>query len=733
MNAGNKRSGKGTAERTLGAAASPGSDPMLAVLRALAEHHDLPFSASAALQGAALDDSGMLTIDGFETAAQRVGLQAEIVTRKPSAVPGLVCPFVLFTRDGTPAIAREKSAPGGKLTVEVPGKGAPKSMSAKKLDRECLSTVIYAAPLPQSQYQPAWREQLRGHWFWSVVRRFWATWLYVMIAALIINLLGLALPLFVMNVYDRVIPNNSVATLWSLAAGVVIAIAFDFLLRMLRSVVIDHSGRRIDMKVSSTIFEHVQNTSMKSRIGSAGDWANRVREFENVREFFTSASLVSIIDLLFIGIFLGLLWLIVGPLALVPIIALPILLFVMLLIQFPMARSVRQTMNGNSARHSVLVESLTGIETVKSIGAEGVMQRRWDAAVAGSVRAGSSLRFWSSFAIQFTLFVQQLVSVLIIIWGVYLIADGSITVGALVASNILAGRVLAPIGGIATTMVRAQQSFSTLRQLDQIMKLPGDHRLPPPGTRPVERAKLELRQLVFAYPGQAKKALDGVSLTISPGERVGIIGRVGSGKSTLGKVMCGLYAPDDGAIVLDGVDIAQRPMADVRRAIVHVGQQSDLFSGTLRENITFSRPHITNNFEQVCVAAGVASFANKHPLGYSMPVGEGGRSLSGGERQAVNIARGLMLDPNVLFLDEPTSSMDQQTEAAFVHGMKNILASDITLVVASHRQSILALVDRLIVLEAGKVIEDGPREKVIERLKGKAKRASEKKAQDARE
>jgi ATP-binding cassette subfamily C protein LapB len=693
-------------------------DPLLAALEYLAGHHGKPFSKAAVLQGLPLR-GGLLTLDLFARGAERLGFEAKIVNRRPSEVSGLVCPFIVLLKSGDAAVVIEKRHRARTVPVIVPGVSDVKKKRLSELDREGLDTVIYVADRRQQEAvasDAAMTRRMKGHWLWSVVMRLWPTWMYVILAALVINLLGLALPLFVMNVYDRVIPNNSVATLWALAAGVVIALGADFVLRMLRAGVIENSGRRVDMRVSSVLFEQALDASMASRATRAGEFANHIREFESVRDFFTSSSIVSAIDLLFIGVFLGLLYVIVGELALVPLLAVPVVLVATLLIQIPLSRSVNAAQLTKTSRHTILVESMVSIETVKAVAGEGVLQKKWEDAVAGSVRASSSMRFWSSLAMYFSMTVQQCVSLVLIIWGVYLVGAGSITIGALIASNILAGRVLAPLGSIAMTLARAQTSFSALKQLNQMMRLDRDHKAPPDGGGRIDHGRLEMRDLAFAYRGQQTNALDGLSLRIAPGERVGIVGRVASGKSTLGKLLCGLYTADKGAVIIDGTDVRHVWMADLRKAVAYVGQEPELFAGSLRENILFGRPDEAKGFEEATHASGIASLAQSHPLGYALQVGERGRAISGGQRQAVAIARALLGKPRVIFLDEPTSAMDNLTEAAFIRSFRNWLKPDTTLILATHRVSMLELVDRLVVLENGRVAADGPKDKVLASL-----------------
>ena len=692
---------------------------LLSAIERIAEHHQRQFSEATTLSGIPLSD-GCLAAPNLEQAFDNLGLSARLVRKSPVNVPLIVCPFMVFFIGGDVGVVTGRRGRRGKFKVIVGGETKPRLISPRDLQRQTQNLVAYVSPANDVfSDEDNMRQIAKGHWLWATVRRFWGAWAQVVVVAFLVNLLGLALPLFIMNVYDRVIPYQAIPTLWALSIGVVLALVFDFILRMLRATVIDNAGRRIDMKVSSDVFSHVLDTKMAQRRSSAGEIAGSVREFESVRDFFTSASLTSAIDLLFIGVFLAVLWVIVGPLVLVPLLAVPLVLLVTLLIQIPMNKSVITGLTSSNNRHSVLVESLVGVETIKASSAEGPFQRRWEAAVADTVRATSRTRFWSSLAIFFCMTVQQMVSVIVIVWGVYLVTSGDISVGALIASNILAGRVLAPLGGVAMTLSKLQQSVNALRNIGDLMKADRDHGTDLDHTAAVAKANLELRDVQFHYPSSDHGVLKGISATINPGEKIGIIGRVGSGKSTLGKLLCGLFDSTDGAIILDDVDLKHRRTADVRDAIYYVPQEADLFSGSIRDNICFNGPVDPELFAMASKVSGVEAFVQQEPLGYEMPVGERGRNLSGGQRQAVALARCLVNDSRILFLDEPTSAMDTTTEAAFVQHMKETLNKDRTVIIATHRSTLLDLVDRIIVLDQGRIVKDGDKAQVLAELSGK--------------
>ncbi|NNF80663.1 MAG: type I secretion system permease/ATPase [Rhizobiales bacterium] len=719
------------------AAAGQRDDPLLSCLEYVTGHYGKPFSAEAALNGLPVRD-GNLSADLVIRAADRLGLKAQLLKRKVSRIPALVAPFVVLLTDGNACVVLRKTNRGRKVQVVFPSVSKRrKTLKTNELEKNASGYVFYVTPHEADAGEdslPVSREVQRGHWFWSSAKRFWPSWIQILLAALAINMLGLAVPLFVMNVYDRVIPNLAIPTLWALASGVIIALLIDFLLKQLRAMVLDQTGRRVDMKVASTLFEHAMDLKMSSRRGPAGFVANQIREFETVRDFFTSSSFVAITDLLFIGLFVFVLWMIVGPIAYVALGAVPVVIIATLIIQAPLSRLVKKSQAELARRHSILVEGLVGIEAIKAIGGEGVMQQRWENAVAATARVNSWTRVWSSLAIYFTATVQQAVSVVMIVWGVYLVATGDITIGGLIAANILAGRVLAPLGNISQTLVRAQQAFAAMRGLNSFMALPAERNNALQGGEHVTRGEAEFQNVTFAYPGASGNALSDVSFKISAGERVGIIGRVGSGKTTIGKLLAGFFEPDEGSLLVDGVEIRRYHPADLRAGVGYLAQDPELFNGSIRDNIILGQPNV--NEQQVAAAvhlAGVDVFTAAHPEGLTREVGERGRALSGGQRQAITLARMLIRKPRILFLDEPSNSMDTTTEGVLIERLMGLRETGQTLIVCTHRHSMLRLVDRLIVIDGGTIVTDGPTQEVLDKLRGKAKaqKAAQKTAQKA--
>ncbi len=556
-------------------------------------------------------------------------------------------------------------------------------------------------------------------WFWGTILRFRPIYKHVLLATVLVNILALASPLFVMNVYDRVVPNNAFDTLWALAAGVVVAYLFDFLLRNLRSYFADVAGKNADVIIASKLMQQMTAMRLDHKPDSAGTLASNLREFETLREFFSSSTLMALVDLPFIFIFVALIGYIGGPLAFAPLTAVPVVILVGLFIQQPFQRIIERSFREGAQKNALLIEAINGIETIKTSMAEGQIQKRWEEVVGLNAKSTSRARALANFSMTFSQWAAQLVSVMIIIGGVYLISRGELTLGGLIACNILVGRCMAPLGAVAAMLTRMQQSRMALKSLDLLMRLPNER---PEGQEFIQAGELApsvtFEEVCFQYPNSQKVALENVSFEIKAGEKVGIIGRTGSGKSTLGRLCLGLYQQQDGIIRLGGTDIRQLHIADLRHQIGYVSQDNFLFYGSIRENIALGAPYVDGQaILRAADIAGVTDFVRSDPAGFDWQVGERGVNLSGGQRQAVTIARALLLDPELLILDEPTSAMDNNAEALFRRRMKDIM-EDKTLLLFTHRSSLLQLVDRLILLEGGRVVADGPKGEILRALKG---------------
>ena len=557
-----------------------------------------------------------------------------------------------------------------------------------------------------------------GHWFWSVMAENRALYRDVLLAALVINVFALALPLFSMNVYDRVVPNNAIETLWALAIGVMIVICSDFVLRMLRGYFVDLAGSRADVKLSAVIMEKVLGLRMEARPDSAGSFASNLRAFESVRDFISSATVTAFIDLPFALLFVIVIGWIGWPMVIPFVVGITLLLLYSLTVQRRMHALAETTYRASAQRNATLVEGLVGMETVKAMGAEAVIQGKWEKSAALVASVGARLRLLAATSSNGALWVQQMVSLSTVIIGVYLISEGELTMGGLIACYLLSSRAMAPIGQVAGLLVQYHSAATAFESLEELMQRPverpQDKRFL---SRPLLRGDIEFRNVSFAYGEGEMPALREVSFTIRTGERVGILGRVGSGKTTLEKLILGLYQPTGGAVLVDGIDLRQLDPAELRRNIGYVPQDVTLFYGSLRDNIVIGMPEAGDDkVLRAARIAGIADFVDAHPHGYGMLVGERGESLSGGQRQGVAIARALVADPPILLLDEPSASMDHASEEALKQQLRAHGAGK-TLIVITHRTSLLDLVDRIIVIDAGRIVADGPKAQVVDALR----------------
>jgi ATP-binding cassette subfamily C protein LapB len=530
-------------------------------------------------------------------------------------------------------------------------------------------------------------------------------------------------PLFTMNVYDRVIPNKAVPTLWVLALGVFIALGWDFILRIARSQLVDEIGRRLDAKYSQKLFEKVMNLPMAERQGSTGAFAKRISEYEGVRDFFASTSVVLVVDIGFLLVFLILITILAGPLVLVPIVGIAIMLTAGVVLQRRMAGAAQDAQADSSLQHSVLVESIAGIETLKSARAEGQMLGRWRRYAAMSAATQEKMRRLTAVAVNLASISQQAISVGLVVGGFYLFNDGKITMGAIIAIVMLAGRAMSPIGQFAFLITRARQSITTLDSLQRMMEATDERQVAARSIVPEIRAgHLELKNASFRYPAASVDSLSGINLKIEPGDRIAIIGRVASGKSTLGRLMCGLYAPTEGEMLVDALDSRQYHPHQLREAFRFVGQDAELFSGTVRDNLMLGAAKADDQqLIDAVVRSGADIFLSRDAAGFDRPVGERGALLSGGQKSLLVLARALVTPSKLLFLDEPTGAMDTQTELYFIEKLKGALAKDQALIVSTHRHNMLSICDRLIVIDAGKILADGPRDQVLGKLSAAAK------------
>ena len=694
-------------------------DPLVACLLMLARQHDLPASEFAITSGLPLE-GGRLSPGMFDRAARRVGLRAQVVQRDLTALDGLVTPAVLLLDDDRAGLLLRPVSDGEARLLLPDNPEAEVRLGVDELEGLYSGYAILASPAHRYDARTPASDDgvVEGHWFWGTLRSSWRLYRDVALASVLINLFAVASPLFVMNVYDRVVPNQALETLWVLAIGVTLIFGFDFVLRGLRGRFIDVAGSKADIELSARLFERVLGLRLDARPASAGAFANNLREFDGIRDFFASLTLTALVDVPFALLFLLVVWFVAGPLVLVPLTVIPILLVYGLFMQPRLRRASEQGMRAAAQKNATLVEALVEAETVRALGVEGRLQGQLERSVAESARWSAEARQWALSAANLATFLQQMVSVGVVVFGVYLISDGLLSMGGLIAAVMLSGRAVVPLAQIAGLLTRFFQASTALQTLNEVMKMPVER---PEGkvfvTRPVLQGNIEFDHVSFMYPGQELPALQDASFRIESGERVAIIGRVGSGKTTVNRLIAGLYQAQKGAVRIDGVDIRQLDPGDLRHNIAYVSQDNQLLFGSIRDNLTMGIAHVDDDrIVRAAELSGVAAFVNRHPLGFEMPVGEHGGMLSGGQRQAVALARVLVQDAPVLLLDEPTGAMDNSSEEHIKRELSGVVQGK-TLILITHRASLLELVERVIVVDAGKVVADGPKAQVLDALR----------------
>ncbi|KNZ31848.1 MAG: ABC transporter [Methylibium sp. NZG] len=700
-------------------------DPLLDCLLEVCRAHGLAASRASLAAGLPLVQ-GRLSLDGAERAATRAGLAARLQRMPLSGIDPAALPAVAVLNDDKACVLVGRREGGGWDVLLPETGGGAAHFSDADLAARHSGLVLFVRPkfrfgsagaASGASTGAATRAGNADHWFWGALRSQQGVYRDVLWAALLINLFALAIPLFSMNVYDRVVPNRAIETLWALAIGALLVISADLLMRSLRSHFVDEASARIDVRVSASLMERVLGMQLAHRPASVGSFASNLRGFEQVRDFVASSTVTALIDLPFALIFIAVLaWL--SPWLVLPVVgAFVLILVVGHVLQHRLHELSQATWQAGAQRNATLIESLSCIETIKAQGAESVIQSRWERANAHIAAVNVRMRGLSSGAMSSTGWLGQVVNVVIIVVGVHLIGAGELSMGALIAAGMLSGRALAPAGQIVGLLLQYQGARTALESLEKVMATPVER---PDGVNFLQRRELrgeiEFRNVRFAYPGRSDVALDGVSFKISAGERVALIGKVGCGKSTIQRLIMGLYQPTEGQVLIDGIDLRQLDPADVRRSVGYVAQDTTLFQGSLRENICFGLPHAEDaSIVQAAELAGMADFVNRHPRGYDMPVGERGESLSGGQRQSVGVARAVLHQAPILLMDEPTSAMDYTTEA-HVSARIGAFAQDKTMVLVTHRTTLLPLATRVIVVDHGKVMADGPREQILQAL-----------------
>lgn len=702
-------------------------DPLLECLFSLARHHGRSCSREALSAGLPLV-AHRLTPSLFARAAKRAGIASKIVKRGLDEIENALLPVVLLLKNNDACLLVGWEQEGQIAQVILPDLGeAIATMSRAELESRYQGTAIYARPeFRFDRRAPEIGQVNRRHWFWGAMTENLPVYRDVFLAAALINVFALAMPLFLMNVYDRVVPNQAHETLWVMAVGLCIALLSALALNLMRGYFVDLAGKRVDVELSSRIMERVLGMRLENRPASVGSFAANMRSFETVRDFITSATMIAVIDLPFALLFIAAIaW--VDPAMVIPVlIGMLLVVGSSALAQGKLHDLAETTFRAGAIRNANLIESLVGLETLKSLGAEGVMQHKWERSAIHLARVSNRLRLLAAANINGAATITQLVALAMIIIGVYRIGAAELTSGGMMACYLLSMRAMAPFGQVAGLMAQYHNTQTALSTLNEIMAKTAER----DGeadfvSRPRFRGDIEFKEVEFAYPGDNGETLRKVSFRIREGEHVALLGRVGSGKSTLLRLVLGLYQPRSGAILIDGVDIRQLDPSQLRRNIGYVPQDVTLFFGSLKENILLADPHLDN--ADLLAAAGVAGLnemIDTHPRGFDMAVGERGELLSGGQRQGVAIARAVVHQPSILLFDEPTGSMDHTSEDTIKRNLRQFAAGK-TMLIVTHRTALLDLVDRIIVVDKGKIVADGPKERVVEALRqGRIEKAS---------
>ncbi len=702
-------------------------DPLLSCLINLTEHYELPFTTDALCAGLPLV-KGQLTPTLFLRAAKRAGLSAKVVRRPLKKISSLVLPVVLLLKNNQACLltgfdhqrkkwSRSSLVRAQLILPETHDGGTV--VDINKLEQQYTGVVIFVKPEFRFDASvPLYLNRRSKHWFWSTVFRSWRIYRDVMVASLLINIFALATPFFVMNVYDRVVPNNAIETLWVIAAGVTVIYLFDVTLRMLRGYFIDLVNKKIDISISALILERVMSLPLAFKPPSVGAFAANLNSFETIRDFITSTSLTAFVDVPFIILFIMVIYWLGGPLAFIPLAGVFLILLYSFILQRPLRESIESTFQAISQKHAILIESLTGLETIKTLGAEGKIQRKWEKTIGYIASKSIKSRMLSTSAVNVSLLMQQLVLVGLVIAGVYRIAEGEMSMGGLIAVIMLSSRCMSPMAQVANLIVQYHQAKTSLNALESTMQMPVERYEDKSYVhRPAFRGDISFNKVSFTYPNAPLTTLQQVSFKINAGEHIALIGRIGSGKTTLAKLILGLYEPTEGSVELDGVESRQIDPANIRRNMGYVSQDITLFSGTLKENIIYGITYASDAaILEAAKLSGVSDFSDQHPHGLDMHVGERGEGLSGGQRQLVGLARAILRNPPILLLDEPTNNMDHTTEAQLITKLGDFIRNKTTIIV-THRTSLLQLVDRIMVIDNGHVIADGPKPEIMLALK----------------
>ncbi len=691
-------------------------DSLLENLFFLSKYYQRNSSKESLIDGLSIFNE-VMNVNNFIKASKKIGLISKFVTReKIEDISKYTLPTVIFTNKYESMVLLDYDIENNISKVIIPELSDGEiELPFEELESLYVGKVIIIKPVYNFENRASKMLSITEpkKWFWGTMKRNKEFYTRIIVASIFINIFVLALPLFIMNVYDRILPNNAIESLWALAIGVFVVMIFDFALKSIRAYYIGMASKRADIVMSNKIFDHILNLRLDSKPASTGMFVNRIHSFEAIREFFTTATITALVDVPFVFIFVAIIFYIGGPLGWIPVLTIILSLLFSYFMQTKTKSIVENTIKEEQLKQTSLNETVTGLEIIKSVRGQNRMKTHFDKSLGQTAYFGEKAQLLTQVASNFTDFLSKFSNVAIIVFGVYIATSGSMTMGAIVAAMMLNRRAVAPASKIVTLVIKYDRTVVALKNLDEIMQMDVEKENKVYLSRPDLRGDIEFKDVSFSYKNHNYEVLKSINLKIKQGEKVAILGKIGSGKSTLIKLIQNLYVPTKGSVLIDNTDVRQIDPVDLRKAIGVVPQEPFLFMGSVKDNITIGDPFATD--EEILDASkisGVHDFLGKHEAGYDFIVGERGEGLSGGERQAITLARALVGNPHFMILDEPTNSMDKQTEKAFIKRLNSILSNQ-TVIVVTHKFSLLSIVDRVIVLDDGKIIADGPKDKVF--------------------
>lgn len=697
-------------------------DLLLECLRHIALRYDCKIESESILSSLPVEPEMGITPALFPRVAARAGFKTEFADTSFELLESHVGPSIVLLQGNQVGVIfkypNEAEAEYFLLDADSKLRSTDKALLRRQYVGYAFSLTRIQSDLELNTPADMDIAAKRQKWFWLTLWRYRAYYLQILPASLLINLFGVAMPFFVMIVYDKVVPNHAVETLWVLAIGVSLVFVFDLIIRLVRGALLERAGREMDFELAGVLFEQVLSLSMRSMPTSTGFLANRVKAYETLREFFVSAAMLALADLPFSILMIGVIFFVAGPIGWLLLLAVLVGFSINVALQIPLYKSVKNATASGIERQSLVGESIASLESIKASNAEGYLLRRMNTLLSTSAVSGVKSHWYALVGNSATTSLVNLTSVAVIVAGVYRVNAGLLSMGGLIATVMLTSRCMAPLAMVSGLMTRLQQTLQSLDSLTDVMKMERevDHRREYLNNESFS-PDFHFNQAVLSYPEHTAPALAIKNLHIGATESVALLGKIGCGKSTLIKVMAGLLQPTSGTFLIDGIDATQYHPAVLRGKLGYVPQDAALFHGTLRDNVKLGFADVTDDkIMQAIVEVGLAEYVNRHPHGLNAEVGERGSLLSGGQRRAVVLARCLVREYSVLLLDEPTANLDPQTEQTIIKTLRDLKQNNnVQLIIATHKAGVLDLVDRAVVLENGHVVADGPPASVLGR------------------